>query len=367
MTSLYIHIPFCQRKCFYCSFAVSVGQEHRIETYLECLAKEAKRYRGEAVKTIYIGGGTPSFLSLEQLERLFAAINENFRFPADAEYTAEVNPEGLEKSKVELLKKRGVNRISMGVQSLNDKYLKILGRKHTRQTALEGFTLLKEAGFDNINLDLMFAFPGQTMAELKEDVEGIMALSSGHLSLYALDLETNSRFYAQHIQLPDDRIQAQYYLFITRCLESGGFRQYEISNFAKPGKESRHNWNYWLCGDYIGLGLGAHSHRNGRRYWNVSRLTEYMNKLKNNLSPVEGEERLKKYERFLEAMLFGLRTNQGVNMSALRQRFRCRPDPQRQHLIQQFMREGFFVKRDSCLRTTLKGRLVLDELCSKLI
>jgi len=362
MTSLYIHIPFCQQKCFYCSFVVSVGQQHRMDLYLECLAKEAQRYKGTKIESIYIGGGTPTELSNTQFEKLFKILRENFRFSPAPECTVEVNPDGLEMMKAELLRKQGVNRISMGVQSLNDKYLRYLGRSHDRQTAVAGFTLLRKAGFDNINLDLMFSFPGQTRKELEEDVLAITKMRSDHLSLYALDLEKNSRFFEKNIQLPDAERQADYYLFIIELLETAGFKQYEISNFAKPGKESQHNWKYWLGGNYIGLGVGAHSHHNGKRYWNVSKLTEYIHRLEKNFSPMEDWERLKEYDRFLEALLFGLRTNAGVDLATLHQRFHYRLDQQRKETIRQFMHEGFLIQESKRLTTTLKGRLVLDDI-----
>ena len=186
MHSLYIHIPFCERKCLYCSFVVSVGQRHRIDEYLECLQEEAKGYAGTAVKTIYVGGGTPTFLDNNQLERLSEIIRLNFKFDPTIEMTVEANPEGIDLSKARLIKSLGFNRASLGVQSFYEKYLKFLGRCHDSTQAFKAFEVLRQTGFENINVDLMFSFPGKTLEEIKQEIEMRVNLQSDHLSIYAL-------------------------------------------------------------------------------------------------------------------------------------------------------------------------------------
>jgi len=197
MKSLYIHIPFCEQKCFYCSFVVSIGQEQRMDTYLDCIALEAHRYKGEQVKTIYIGGGTPTLMSEKQIQKLNNIIQENFILSQAMEWTIEANPERLNSSKLKLLKTSGINRVSLGVQTMNNKYLKYLGRNHNAQAAVNSYKRIRKAGFENINIDLMFSFPKQTMRELKEDVKTITQLGSDHVSLYLLTIEHPSRFFCQ--------------------------------------------------------------------------------------------------------------------------------------------------------------------------
>jgi len=367
MKSLYIHIPFCERKCFYCSFVVSIGQNHRVDLYLDCLEHEARFYKGESIDTIYIGGGTPTLMAENQLKRLFHIIREYFLFPIDIEWTIEANPEGLNNSKLLLMKKEGINRISLGVQSFNNKYLKYLGRNHDSALAIKTFTEIKKAGFDNINVDLMFSFPNQTIAELKKDVEALKELECDHLSLYTLTIEKNSKFYAQKIQLADNQNQAKQYMFVCDALKQNGFEQYEVSNFAKPAKISKHNVNYWDGGHYIGLGVGAHSHIGARRFWNISRTMEYISRMQKGHSVQEGYEELSQSDKMKEVLLFGLRMNRGINKNQMEERFGCFLDDEQQKKIDQFVQEGFLIREKECYRTSCKGRLVLDELCAQLI
>jgi len=366
MNTLYIHIPFCKQKCFYCSFVVSIGQAHRIDLYLDCLEKEAMSYRGETISAIYIGGGTPTLISEQQLKKLFKIIHKNFKFSTECEWTIEANPEGLDHSKLKYLKNEGVNRISLGVQSLNDKYLNYLGRNHDSLTAIHAFEQIRETGFDNVNVDLMISFPKQTMEELAKDVSALTQLGSEHLSLYALTIEENSKFYAQNIRSQDDHDQAQQYKFVCDALGEKGFKQYEISNFSKPSKASKHNLNYWQGGHYIGLGVGAHSHQDARRSWNVSKLNEYISCIQKGLSVKGGSEELTPYTKMKEIVLFGLRMNCGVNIKQVKDRFGCFLGEEQQKKIDQFIENGFFVEERGILKTSVKGRLVLDELCAQL-
>jgi oxygen-independent coproporphyrinogen-3 oxidase len=367
MISLYIHIPFCERKCYFCSFVVSIGQEKRIDAYLECLVKEAIPYRGAALRTIYIGGGTPSLLQPPQLIRLREIIQENFQYSPETEMTIEANPEGLSRDKAEFLFHLGFNRVSLGVQSLNDRYLKFLGRTHDSRTAIQAHETLRQAGFLNINLDLMYGFPQQTNQDIIDDLQAIAALGSEHLSLYALTVEEHSRFFVKNLSLPEPQKQAKQYLVISQGLEKYGFRQYEISNFAKPGYESKHNRVYWIGGNYIGLGVGAHSHIDGRRFWNVPRLSEYMSRINKDVSPLEGEEVLSSRQHFVETVLFGLRMNEGVALQEMEDRFQCTFVSDQKKRIDEFIQEGFLKWEDGRLKASSHGRLLLDELCARLI
>lgn len=367
MKTLYIHLPFCERKCFYCSFVVSVGQARRMELYVDCLEKELHPYAGSEIQSIYIGGGTPTLMEERQLGRVFGMIHKNFHFSPDVEWTMEANPEGLMRSKLTLIKKAGVNRISLGIQSLKDKYLKYLGRNHDAFAGVRAYHQLREAGFDNVNVDLMFLFPGQTMDELRDDIAEVTRLGSEHLSLYALTIEEHSRFYARNVQLQDEDYQAQRYLLVCGLLGAAGFEQYEVSNFAKPGKISRHNMHYWQGGQYIGLGLGAHSYIGLRRSWNVSHLTDYIKRLQEGRPVQDGFEELTLSAQLKENILFGLRMNGGIDVQKIANNLNCFLSNEEQAKIEQFIEHGLLVKEKNYLKATSKGRLVLDEICARLI
>ncbi|MCA9398832.1 MAG: radical SAM family heme chaperone HemW [Candidatus Omnitrophica bacterium] len=367
MSSLYIHIPFCHRKCFYCSFVVSIGQEKKQNEYVKCLEKESRSFDGMSLDTVYFGGGTPTLLDTETLKELFGLLRQRFLIKAEAEVTIEANPEGLSPDKLSLLLDCGINRISLGVQSLNDRYLKYLGRNHDRGLALKTYRDIGRAGFKNVNCDFMYAFPGQTMAELEEDIRAILELRSQHLSLYTLTIEERSRFFTKGVSLENQDYQAMQFAFITRLLEEYDFQQYEVSNFAREGFESRHNINYWTGGDYIGLGVGAHSHIKGRRSWNGSSLSSYLAAFQNDQSPQEGEEILTQEKQYIERILFGLRMKEGINLETVSKQYNCMLDDQRKEMIELFVNKGLLIYNNHNLTATPEGVLVLDEICSKLI
>jgi len=362
--NLYVHIPFCERKCFYCSFVVSIGQEKHFDQYLKMLESEASRVKGTRIDAVYLGGGTPTLLNEAQLRWLLWIIKENFMIEKNIEWSIEANPEGIDKAKLSVLKSGGVNRVSLGVQTFNDNYLKVLGRNHDARKAENTYYLIREAGFSNVSVDLMFGFPQQTSEELIEDLHTLIELKCEHVSLYSLTLEQNSRFYAQHLRLPPDGYVGELYTLIKDTLEASGFHQYEVSNFAKKDRACAHNINYWQGGNYIGLGIGAHSHLNGRRWWNISNLTDYIDKMSQGLPVEEGYEQLTDKERQLEKFLFGLRMNEGIDLSSLSDEILEGP---RSEKFQTFVREGFLLREGSRVKASDKGRLVLDELSSQLI
>ncbi len=367
MPSLYVHIPFCQKKCLFCSFTVVVGQGHRVPDYLKSLESEARRYSGSKVSTVYVGGGTPTFLSETQLEDLFGVLRRHFLIGSEAEFTLEANPEGLTSGKARLLKAHGVNRVSLGVQSLNDRFLKFLGRAHDRAQALAAFEVLRQAGFSNLNVDLMYGFPQQTDEELQKDLRAFGEFNSEHVSAYSLTIEENSRFHAQGIPLNPSEAQGRQYRLVAQTLGAQGFRQYEVSNFAKPGYESRHNLAYWTSGGgYIGLGLGAHSYLSGERSWNVSRLPKYLG-LSEQESAVEGRERLNPEGRLLEMFLVGLRMVDGVDIPRLENDFDCPLSSRTRKQIEEYVAAGLFVQEGSRLRATPTGLSLLDEIAARLI
>jgi len=357
--SLYVHIPFCARKCLFCSFVIAVGQEHRREEYVKALINEMQMHRGKNLQTIYFGGGTPSSLDEKHFDELMSEIRKNFTLNKNVEITFEANPESINFQKAKFLKSLGFTRVSLGLQSTKDRFLKFLGRNHDASLGQRAYEGLREAGFDNINVDLMYGFPGESVDELREDVQAIGGLGSEHLSLYSLTIEPNSRFFITQVKLDDEERLAQQYSLIAPLLSAHGFEQYEISNFSKPGFQSAHNKNYWLGGAYLGVGMGAHGFDGRRRSWNVSQLKEYLQRADRPQELMEDYEDLTDEQLLMEKILFGLRMNQGIDAALI--------PANRQTKIKEFMAEGFLFLESQCLKVTDKGRLVLDELSSRLI
>jgi putative oxygen-independent coproporphyrinogen III oxidase len=363
--SLYVHIPFCERKCFYCSFVIAVGQTHRMDEYLTSIEQEMARYKGKTIRTIYIGGGTPSFLSTEQIDYLFSAIRRNFFIHPDTEITMEANPKDLDRDKLKQIREHGINRISVGVQTMNDARLSYLGRNHNSDDVVSTVHLVQEY-IPNLSLDLMYGFPQQTIEDIKQDIHAITRFNSEHLSLYTLTIEPNSRFFTQHVKLDDEQLADQY-CFVIDQLHKKGYEQYEVSNFAKKGFASKHNLNYWQGGDYIGIGVGAHSYVGGRRFWNVDKFSDYLKRMRDEGMAEAGDKILSTYDQFMDAFLFGLRMNAGIDLERLQRRFDCVLDEQRQNTLKQ-LEEAHFLRRDQQkIKVTDEGRIVLDELCSRLV
>ncbi len=367
MSALYVHIPFCEKKCFYCSFAVSIGQKQRFDKYLTSLKKESAKFNSVSLDTIYIGGGTPTLLEIQHLDFLFKFIYENFDAKNVKEITVEANPEGLTKAKLDVLKANKVSRISLGVQTFDGEQLKSLGRAHGVDEIYSAYELIRNAGFDNVNLDLIFGLPDQSLLELKEDLKHICALDSEHLSIYALTVDPKSRFFTKGVALQTSDEQIAKYELIISELKRNKFDQYEVSNFAKAGFESLHNIKYWECRDYIGLGMGAHSFVNGKRWSNSEKLTEYISMIKNNAEAIVEAEEITVAQQLTEALVFGLRMNRGVNIDALQTRYQQPLPDEKREKIYYLMDHGLLMKKDECIVVTEQGRLVLDTISAQLI
>lgn len=365
-TTLYIHIPFCSKKCYYCSFVVVIGQESKVGEYINTLSKEAKRYDGYKIKHVYIGGGTPSLLPAVHVEQLFEMIHSSFDVCSQAEITLEANPEGLDASLVQAWYASGVNRISLGVQTMNDVYLRQLGRIHDAEQVPKALTIIRDAGFSNVNCDLMFGFPGQTEAQVGEDVDRLLDFRPEHISLYSLTIDPRSRFHTDQININAHQ-QADQYSLILDAMQSAGYHHYEVSNFARPGFESRHNRHYWEMGDYIGLGVGAHSYLNGVRFANDMSFSAYIKRIQTRVDLQTDPEPLNKESRLAEAIAFGLRMMEGVNIASLEQRFECSLDKDRRAVIQQLIGQKLLVQEAEKTRVTRDGLMVLDEISARLI
>lgn len=367
MASLYIHIPFCEKKCFFCSFAVSVSQMHYRERYLEALRTEASRYGKPSVDSIYVGGGTPSCLEVSHVRALFDMIRERFLFEGFPEVTFEINPESLDEEKAAFLQKVGVNRASLGIQSLNDERLNALGRAHSAAQAVRAYRVLRDAGFRNINVDVMYGLPGETEAELRKELDVFLALEPDHVSIYSLTVEERSLFFARKLRV-EPEMQGNAYEIVRTTLEAGGLAQYEISNFSRAGRQSYHNLNYWRGGEYYGLGMSAHSHLDGRRFWNTDKLPDYLRLIfERDGNAQAGEERLSPEDKFMEIFLFGLRMNEGVDLDELQRRMGVELPVDRAEAIENFVEMGLLTEKRGRIVATDRGRLVLDEISARLI
>ena len=327
---IYIHIPFCVKKCYYCDFISFTNQNENIETYIKSVLKELDEYdlNKYNVTTIYIGGGTPSAISsayiVNILEKIKEKLENNNTEWKDIEITIEVNPGTVTKEKLQDYKSVGVNRLSIGLQTTNDNLLKIIGRIHTYKEFLETYKQAEEVGFKNINVDLMIGLPSQTIQDLKDSLNKVIKLEPKHISTYSLILEEDTVLEklveSGKLILPDEDMERQMYWYVKNTLELNGYNHYEISNFAKEGFESKHNLNCWEQKQYIGLGLAASSYINNERYSNVSDMKKYLN---GSGKIIEEKQSIEDAEK--EYMLLGLRKINGVNISKFKEKFACNP------------------------------------------
>lgn len=328
---VYIHIPFCKSKCRYCDFVSWAGREAEQEAYIDALGAEMM-VRGQQLvlrhgtpATLYIGGGTPTALAEGPLLTLLTLVRAVFGEEI-GEYTVEANPGTVTPDKLALLKKMGANRLSLGVQSFDDALLGRLGRTHTAAEAREAVPLAREAGFGNLSLDLMYGLPGQTLAGLQSDLSEAVALSPEHISIYGLQVEEGTPFHAEQeqgtLELPPETETEAMYDYLTEALPEAGYRRYEISNFARPGRESRHNLSYWQDVPYLGLGAAAHSYLGGRRYENRGELSEYIQALQQRRLPLQLEEQMTPERHMEEYAFLALRTARGIDKQAFKKTFR---------------------------------------------
>lgn len=334
MLSMYIHIPFCNKKCYYCDFLSFPQQESIFEEYANCLKKEIESFvikDGEMISSIYIGGGTPSLLPAQVIADLLSSILKTGKVTKQAEITIEVNPKTLTKQKLLLYQKSRINRLSIGLQSTSNKRLNQLGRIHTYEDFLETYEFAKEVGFTNINIDLMIGLPNQTVEEVTNSIEKVLKLQPQHISVYSLIIEEGTPFEEMLKQkklcLPDEEVERKMYWKVKKELESKGYIQYEISNFAKPGYASLHNLNCWNQEEYLGFGLGAHSYYENKRYSNTEKLEEYLEKgKKGDFSSLRKIHEIQtKQDKEKEFMLLGLRKIEGVNISDFKFKFTENP------------------------------------------
>lgn len=314
MTGLYIHIPFCKKKCSYCDFVSYGGREDTLPSYLDALKKEAEEYKNEKIGTVFIGGGTPSLLLPGQMTELLSFIAKNFFLKNSTEVTVECNPQSVTDEKMREYKRSGINRISMGAQSLSDRVLGEIGRAHTLAQLESAIESVKNAGFCNFNLDLISALPGQSVEMWEETLNKAVQYDPTHISCYSLTVEPATPMGKAvengDVILPDEESEREMYYKTREILKKNGFMQYEISNYAKSGFECRHNINYWECGEYIGIGCGAHSCFSGARYSNTKSLEQYIAGSGRRLD----YQILSREDKIEERIMLGLRMNRGIDV-----------------------------------------------------
>lgn len=336
---LYIHIPFCRQKCFYCDFPSFAGREKNIDKYLHALEQEFALLRQRlyqkdnvrdteskfAPRTIYIGGGTPTALNANQLEKLLEIVQKYVAVGEAEEFTVEMNPGTVDREKLLLLQQAGVNRLSVGVQSFDDNCLQKIGRIHTAQEAADTIELAHNLGFGNISLDLIYGLPQQDREILTQSVERALTLPVQHISIYGLQLEEGTAFQRMadmgKLHLPTDELVEVMHDYIVEKLPEAGYQRYEISNYALPGYESKHNLSYWQDVDYLGLGSGAHSYWQGTRYENPSSIDDYISALEAGRLPATLEEQVDKKAHMEEYCFLGLRTAAGIDKNLFQQKF----------------------------------------------
>ena len=370
---IYIHIPFCRSKCDYCDFYSLAGREGQMDLYLKALLvhirETAPLAKGYQVDTIYFGGGTPSYFGEKRLRAVLAEIGKRFDVTRDAEITVECNPDSVDLRTFSRLRRAGVNRISLGVQSACNRELECLHRPHTFEQAARAVAMAREAKLKNISLDLIYGLPGQDMAGWQDTVEKTLALEPEHLSCYGLKVELSTPLYARVERgevLPDDDAQADMYLWMVDRLAAAGYKQYEISNFARPGFQSRHNLKYWMERTYIGFGPGAHSDFGGRRYSFVRDLDAYISGVLGHGGPIVDEsELIPQRERSGEYLMLRLRTTRGIEEWEYRREFCMNFDPLEQKL-EEYERQGWAARQDRRWYFTPKGFLVSNQLIGDL-
>lgn len=389
---LYIHIPFCKHKCYYCDFVSYANKKKFFKKYVECVKKEIEKYAREnrimsehglepkyAIKTIYIGGGTPSLIDEEYIEDILKSIRENFEitsnleenyeaqdekiknYNSQIETTIEVNPGTVTKEKLQKYLECGINRLSIGLQAVQDNLLKEIGRIHTFEDFQNVYKWAREVGFENINVDLMIGLPNQTLDDVKESTKKVMALKPEHISVYSLILEENTKLEDMVIkgklELPDDEIERKMYWYVKKTLEKHKYIHYEISNFARPGFESKHNSDCWNQNEYIGIGAAASSFMNNARYENTSDLEEYISNIENDKPSknIQLQELLDDESKIDEYMMLSLRKISGVNISEFKRKFNQNPIIRYNKILEKLIKEELIEIDGNNIRLSSKG------------
>lgn len=360
---MYIHIPFCKQKCLYCDFVSFSNKESKQDSYINCLIKELE-YKVSSdylINTIYIGGGTPSYLEQGSISKILSAIRNNYKIKEDAEITIEINPGTVDAKKLEEYKEARINRVSIGLQETDNNLLKEIGRIHTYEEFLDTYKLIEKIGFTNKNIDLMIGLPNQTISNIKESLEKVINLNPEHISMYSLILEEGTPIYNKvkkgELELPNEEEERMEYWYLKNKLELAGYKHYEISNFSKQGKESKHNTNCWNQNEYLGFGVAAHSYIEGIRYSNIDSIEKYIENIeKNNIEQnklIQEEQNEEDKEK--EFMLLGLRKIDGVSIQDFKAKYGKNPIYVFKESLQKLVEEGLLEIDLDKIKLTNKG------------
>lgn len=369
-TSAYVHIPFCTQICYYCDFSKVFIKNQPVDAYLQALIREFWSYDITELRTLYIGGGTPTSISAVQLDYLLTELIRDLNLNTLEEFTIEANPGDLTVDKIEVLQKSAVNRVSLGVQTFNDKHLKRIGRSHNEAQIYSTIDALKTAGFQNISIDLIYALPGQTMDDVRSNVAKALSLNIPHLSLYSLILEHHTVFMNKmrrgKLHLPTEDLEAEMFEYIISEMERNGFEHYEISNFTKPGFESRHNLMYWDNVEYYGVGAGASGYLDGIRYRNRGPIQHYLKGVSEGNARLS-EEVLSKNEMMEEELFLGLRKKEGVSIGKFEQKFGTSFEKRYGQIVQELQSDGLLKENNGFIQMTKKGLFLGDTVAEKFI
>jgi len=367
---LYIHIPFCKSKCPYCSF-YSVTSFNMIDEFLHALFREMEMYRDAFTlfDTVYIGGGTPSLLAIQNFKSILSNIRNTFIISPNAEITVEINPADSPQAYLESLRHLGCNRLNIGVQSFDDKVLTFLKRRHSAREALDTIEAAGNAGFENIGIDLIYGIPGQDMTSWLDTVSQALSFNLAHLSCYQLTIEAATPLGRRHQRgefvLPDEELQRAFFIETSQILEDVGYVHYEVSNYAKDiSLASKHNQKYWNHTPYLGLGPAAHSFMGHKRWWNRSSLDEYIRDIEAGKLPLLSSEILTKEQLHLEAFFLGLRTKKGIHLRTFSDKYGCDLMSEKGDTLARLDKAGFIEMNDGYLQPTRTGLAVADSLVS---
>ena len=373
MAGIYIHIPFCKRRCIYCDFFSTIQSEKK-PTYIHALCQELemrKNYlEGEEIETIYLGGGTPSQLTEEELNEIFTSLYNIYKVKEDAEITLEANPDDLTPEYVSMLRRLPINRISMGIQTFQEETLKLLHRRHTARQAIEAFQRCREAGFRNISIDLMYGLPGETLDTWKEDLQQAIALHPEHISAYHLIYEEGTALWKlrdeHQVEEADEDLSVTLFKTLINELKQAGYQHYEISNFCLPGLHSRHNSSYWTGKKYLGCGPSAHSFNGSSRQWNIASLDNYLKGIASGKPNYEIEE-LDLYTRYNDFVITSIRTCWGMSLSRLRSEYGEELYRYCLRMAKSHLEQGVLEIEEDTLRLTQEGIFISDGIMSDLL
>ena len=372
MLGIYIHIPFCASKCSYCDFYSLPNQEERMDKYQKALIRHIRESTPQMkpyyIDTVYFGGGTPSFYGAKRICEIFDTLKDCAKVLRSAEVTVEMNPDSVTKEDLHLLHEAGVNRISLGVQSANDDILRLIGRRHNYRQAVEAVKNIRAEGFDNLSIDLIYGLPTQSRADWADTLSNALTLMPEHLSCYGLKLEEGTSIckYQDSPLLPSEDDQADMYLYMTDLMERYGYPQYEISNFSRPGKQSKHNLKYWQLDEYMGFGPAAHSYMGGVRYSYVRDLEKYIDGICNGSGIVDEYEKIDKAECAAEYIMLGMRTTRGISKGEYFSFYRSGFD-KIEYLLSEYEKKGWTKRAGERWRFTSSGFLLSNILIGTLL